>query len=293
MQIKINDQPLDFTVDRDETLGEVVRELRSWLRGSDLVLYSVKHREREFLASPPEQWENTVHSEIDELAVTVGPSRNLRSENLRTVLQYLDLLDAALSHASDEELSELTTGFPAMVESITQVAPREAALQRLSGLLADPAAQPLSVWPKERIDEARRLIERLGSLAGRRLQEIENPRVIARELAAALNECRADAVQVAVLLQTGRDREAMDVIIRFSELFQSLARVLHSLAATEGNLPSVGGKSQEEFFREMNGFLSELVEAFVAQDSVLIGDLMEYEVAPRLEELRAALEEIL
>jgi hypothetical protein len=293
MQIKINDQPLDFTLERDETLGEVIRELKSWLRGSDLVLYSVKHRERELLASPSEQWEDTAHSEIDELAVTVGPSRNLRSENLHTVLQYLDLLDTALRHASDQELSELTTGFSAMVESVSQVAPGEAALQRLSELFADPAAQPLSGWPQERIDEARRLIGQLDSLAGRRLREIENPQAVARELAAALNESRADAEQVAVLLQTGRDREAMEAIIRFSELFQSLARVLHSLAAAEHDLPSVGGKSQEEFFREMNGFLAELVEAFAVQDSVLIGDLMEYEVAPRLEELRAALEQIL
>jgi len=38
--------------------------------------------------------------------------------------------------------------------------------------------------------------------------------------------------------------------------------------------------------------LSELLEAFDARDSVLIGDLMEYEIAPRLERLRSILQEL-
>jgi len=290
MQIRINDQPLDITLERNDTLGEVVRELKAWLQGSDLVLYSVKHRDRELLASPPEEWEGTCHTEVDDLDVTVRQGRDLQSENLRTVIQYLALLDAALCEADDGKLADLAPGFAAMVESIAQFAPREASLHSLSLAITELSGLPLADWPAERTLQARQLIERLRSLTDQRRLEIEDPRSAARELVAQLASSRDEAQDVAVLLQTGRDREAMEAIVRFSELSQSLARVLHSLVDGDGNRPLVGGRSLQEFYTELNGFLTELVEAFSAQDSVLIGDLMEYEVAPRLEELRAALE---
>jgi hypothetical protein len=292
MQIKINDQPLDFTLERDETLGEVVQELKSWLKGSDLVLYSVKHHDQDLLASPAEQWEGTTHREVDELAVTVRPAAELRLENLSTVIEYLVLLDRCLEGASDAGLAELTPGFAAMAESVARVAPGEPALQRLSSLIGDGAADSLGAWPQERVREAREAIGRLQALVRRRLGRYGDPRAAARELAAALAGFRGDAEGVAMLLQMGRDREAMDAIIRFSDLLQEVGRVLHALGATERTLPALGGLSMRQFYTDMNGFLTELLEAFTAQDSVLIGDLMEYEVAPRLEQLGAALGEI-
>ena len=43
--------------------------------------------------------------------------------------------------------------------------------------------------------------------------------------------------------------------------------------------------SFEKYYNELNGFLKELIDAFQINDSVLIGDLLEYEIAPRLEGL--------
>ena len=51
-------------------------------------------------------------------------------------------------------------------------------------------------------------------------------------------------------------------------------------------------KDALHFKEELNKILKELLEAFAAKDSVLIGDLMEYEIAPRLEQLRAFLQEL-
>ncbi|MBN1837638.1 MAG: hypothetical protein JW820_17410 [Spirochaetales bacterium] len=291
MQIRINDQPLDITLEHNDTLGTVVRELQAWLKGSDLILYSVRHRDRDLLASPAEEWEGTSTSQVDALEVTVRQAGDLRSENLRTVLQYLELLDAALAQADDGKLAELTPGFAALTESVAQIAPREGSLPGLALLLEELSGRSLGDWPGERAAQARQLIERLRSLVDRRRREIDDPRCMARELVDQLPAAREEAQDVAVLLQTGRDREAMETIVRFSEICESVARVLHSLP--EGDRPSVGGRNLEEFFTELNGLLNDLVEAFSAHDSVLIGDLMEYEVAPRLEQLQAALEAVL
>ena len=48
----------------------------------------------------------------------------------------------------------------------------------------------------------------------------------------------------------------------------------------------ISGKDYNVFYSELNKVLKELLEAFKLKDSVLIGDLMEYEMAPRLEELK-------
>ena len=54
----------------------------------------------------------------------------------------------------------------------------------------------------------------------------------------------------------------------------------------------MGGRGLQDFYRDLNRILTELLEAFHANDSVLIGDLMEYEIAPRLEQLRTFLQEV-
>jgi hypothetical protein len=96
---------------------------------------------------------------------------------------------------------------------------------------------------------------------------------------------------VSILLQTGKDRQAMDTIVRFSELAQSLVRVVSSVLPAD-EAKRIGGVDVQEFYQELNGILSELLQAFESKDTVLIGDLMEYEVAPRLEKLHQVLEEL-
>jgi len=82
--------------------------------------------------------------------------------------------------------------------------------------------------------------------------------------------------EVSLLLQTGHDREAMAIVVEFTDAFQTLTDILPYL-----------GPDQERarLFAEITPPLRELIAAFTNRDSVLIGDLLEYEVAPRLERL--------
>jgi hypothetical protein len=285
LNIQLNDQPLDVTIGETETLGEVVRDLEAWLRGSDLVLYSVRHQDRELLSRPEEEWAAIPQGQITTLQVTVKPARDLTILNLQTVLEYLDLLAANLDgeNPSPAVVSrELLDGYPAMAQSFGQHFPdSRPALQRLedllrTGQLPDPAGS-----------QAPALIESLRTRVALRLGELTDPQEALRVLERCLDRCIAEISEVSILLQTGRNRQAMEVMIRFSELSQDLVRVV----GRDLNDCEVDGKSLPEFYKELNGILSELIEAFGARDSVLIGDLMEYEVAPRLRSLRSFLHE--
>jgi hypothetical protein len=148
--------------------------------------------------------------------------------------------------------------------------------ERLRGLLQDLGERGAAGAPPERLREARELISRMRDELGRRIEEASRPRdALARrieELAAA----RASIGNVSVLLQSGKDRQAMEAVVSFSDLVQRLLAILPFLPPDA---------ERQMLFGEINGVLKELVAAFDARDLVLIGDLFEYEVAPRMDRL--------
>jgi hypothetical protein len=75
--------------------------------------------------------------------------------------------------------------------------------------------------------------------------------------------------------------------VRFSEVSQSMIRVVSRLGLGEALIDS---KPMDEFFAEFNTMLAEVLGAFDARDSVLIGDLLEYEIVPRVLTLLAVVE---
>jgi hypothetical protein len=286
VEILLNDQPLDFTLEGERTLGEVVRGLERWLAGSALVLYSVRHGGRELLGLPPEQWAGTPQAEVGRLEVTVRHTGELARANLRTVGEFLALARGFLSRAeSDPALAaELSRGLPPLAESLRRHFPEaevEAGLSGLAALLREGG--PGDPGGPSRPQALTRL-ERLEGQVARRLEELEHPRAALGRLAAELEPCLERAAEVSLLLQTGRDREAMELMVRFSELSRLLVRLLET-----AELPAIDGQEPREFFGELNRMLKELARAFEAKDTVLIGDLMEYEIAPRLRRLQAVL----
>jgi hypothetical protein len=287
VEIQINNQNLDFTIEEDETLGQVVKDIEAWLKGTDLVLFSVKHEDLELLATPYEQWGPTPHTEVGTLDVTVKHARELAALNLQTILEYLELLEQSIRTNNGARLEELHSGFSALTESLQKHFPNsEQHLQTLIDLFGDSQTGQILAWTDERRDQALKLIDLVYSRVSFRLQEYQDPKAALKTLSEALTVCIEEVSEISILLQTGRDKQAMDTIVRFSELSQNLARLLSSI------FPDNGNKDLQNFYQDLGNILSELLEAFEAKDSVLIGDLMEYEIAPRLERLRTILQEL-
>ncbi|MQY76900.1 MAG: hypothetical protein GH155_04645 [Spirochaeta sp.] len=139
------------------------------------------------------------------------------------------------------------------------------------------------------MNQALHLIKQLAETFSRLLTEISNPVKALNNLALELEKCISEISDVSLLLQTGKDRKAMEAIIRFTELNENLIRVFLNLKMSrseESEELTIDDMSLKEFYTELNTVLKELVEAFHSQDSVLIGDLLEYEIAPRLESIK-------
>ena len=97
--------------------------------------------------------------------------------------------------------------------------------------------------------------------------------------------------EIPVQLQTGKDMTVLETIHRFSLDLQGLYQVLPliPLAGLPGESSAVDGIPFGEYPSELAPVLSELIKALEIKDTVLAGDLSEYELAPRIERLGMAL----
>ena len=118
--------------------------------------------------------------------------------------------------------------------------------------------------------------EAMASLLEMRRREIADPEGQAASGSVALASMAENLDDVAVKLQTGKDKAAMETIIRLTELLQAFMRPMAWISGDE-DVKKIGD--------DMTGILAELEEALKAGDTVLIGDLLEYEIKPRLIEL--------
>jgi hypothetical protein len=94
---------------------------------------------------------------------------------------------------------------------------------------------------------------------------------------------------VPILFQTGEDQESMDIIKRLAGLLEKSIGLFVIFKESFKLYPdkyTVKEVSFEEFFHVLTDHLKELMSAIENKDSVMIGDLLEYEFVPNVEEIK-------
>jgi hypothetical protein len=133
----------------------------------------------------------------------------------------------------------------------------------------------------------------LNAILSARLKEISDPAAEIKVLAPVLKKSLSDVGNIAVYLQTGQDNEAMGQLIKLIEILQKLIRLVYYLGEKtllDLGIIEIGEEGISDFTASLNGHLRELTIAMESADSVLIGDLLEYEIEPRITAFLATLE---
>lgn len=134
------------------------------------------------------------------------------------------------------------------------------------------------------------LAENLATFFSERLAELHNPGEAMMAAARLFDAIKDDLSEVPVRLQTGKDAEAMRTMVLAVELINKTVRIMPEFVRTSSSVPlEVEGTAMPEFYGALNGVLRELAQAFENKDGVLIGDLAEYEIRPRLESFYSAI----
>ena len=114
------------------------------------------------------------------------------------------------------------------------------------------------------------------------------------KLAELFNELALQMEGVPVALQSGKNLEVSESIKKLADSIDQFCHIatLASLFPDTFTATSLGGVNFKDFFANFAPILKDFEDALQNNDTVMLGDLSEYEICPRLKEISEALKTI-
>ena len=264
MNIFINDIQAEISLNTEKTLGDVMAGIELWISPTGNRIGKICVNGKEVAEDAlPEAFGMQIE-DIDKLDVYISAWRELASEALEilyeTCIQY-----------------------------------ENASFNERERIFADWKESPSSRFINSDIPDIYLLAENV--LAGYGLSALDFNTIIEerlREVADPWQETFNSETQVYIIsgrmeefpldMQTGKDQRAAETIQLFSQIIGKLLRIFF-IHKSEGLSPEtfvIDDRPAKIFIEELNTALRELSDAYENRDTVLAGDIAEYELAPRL-----------
>jgi hypothetical protein len=267
MEISINGHKANITLDNEKTIGEIMAGIELWLADSGHTLSGLS---------------------IDGQAPGASRLDEVFSREIGGV-KTLDVFTSSIAELTVISLSEVNgdideyenmnfedkSNFFNIWKERTHARFIEDKLPELFSLYAN-AFSSGGLSP-----------ETLRSITEERLREVKEPLDEFKKIEPLLNEICLRLVDLPLDIQTGKDGRASQTIQVFSGLTEKILRISKQL-----NIQGYFTGDENFFSNMINDFsevLKELLDAYEKRDTVLIGDLAEYEASPKLKELYAAI----
>ncbi|TVQ39896.1 MAG: hypothetical protein EA384_04825 [Spirochaetaceae bacterium] len=286
----MNNQQIDVTLEQERTLADVVAAINSWVVGNGQAITTLRIDGTECTLDRPQTWGDRPLETIGEVHVETSAQWQLILAHLELVLQFVRSWETALGNGDRPAIDslvaqqqDLARHLQEHVELIFLELP-QTPLHDVFSTTGDPSAM---TSPPAGSEVLGRQLNALAALIEQRVNEIRHPGREAAATAGLISALLNDVREVSVLLQTGKDQQAMGNVVRFSELVEKLLRIVPHLAREDEQFRAriERGGDLDTITTALNSTLRELVDALDVRDSVLIGDLLEYEIASRIEEL--------
>ncbi|MDR0404072.1 MAG: hypothetical protein LBH35_10860 [Treponema sp.] len=266
--ITINGKTADITLEAEKTLGELLSGIGAWLEGSGQYLSGIEVDGQTYGSS---SLEKALEFSLDEIS-----RLDIKTSNWAELM-----LEALFGIKNDLELYEKKSpGAPAPEAGFQESAAWKEGHTAL--FLRDNAADIYLLVPQ--ILDGKILPEKALPIISERIRELQTPALEIRAASPAASEISKRLEDLPLDLQTGKDARAAETIALFSGVTEKLFRLLHILRRGGIAVESIGA-----FLEEFGSAVKELHSAYENKDTVLVGDLAEYELAPRLLEFSSLL----
>lgn len=264
MQVTINGNITDLVVETEKTLGELLANLELWLENRGFSVSGLSVNGSFVGATALEAVYSLDLAQVDKLDIQASSWIELYQEALQAALQHVQ----RMQEVSFQERQELVKSWQNSV-SMRFIMDRDTELGQL--LHTGISEQGITYKGLESI-----ILERLG--------ELEDPLGAAKIVQTLLAETVQKMENLPLNLQTGKDHQAMESLQRFTVIMGKFFRLLPLLSFME-----IKTETLKPLLEEIGTILQELLSAYESKDTVLVGDLAEYEIAPRLRSLQEAL----
>ena len=264
MTIRINQIAVDFTLEKEKTFADLTESLQEWAATQELAIMGVLADGKAL-----EPQDNLPLSDVQLVEVEAVPTTERDLARMDVISQYFALLAQALERNDQAMIGELHRDYPSIREALILLASSmvrrwEANLAVLDGPWAD--GQTLG-------EVCRNLANETGTLRWEWQQPEKALAVTLSNLSRGLDELE----NLAVLFQKGQDKDGFALILRLFTLLEDLGRRIPlAITKREERL------DWEGLSGELQPFLKEAEDALSSGDYILLTDLLEYEVTPRL-----------
>ncbi len=281
--IEVDGKNIDFQLEHEETLGDVISELQGWLSQGRAFIAGLSVDDEALLAGDRLAWEARPLSSIGTVKVRTSSFVQERIDALAVIAEYFQLAARACHEGTDDELAAILTEWPNVRAGISDSLSASLGAGAESWSRVDEQVREVQAKPGDVVARSRlgRTVDGVALIAVDRVREQLEPRGEARAAAATLGRIRPEVESVSVRMQTGEGREAVASLLRFIELTAKVIRVTEALD-TDATL--------SDRVSTLAGQLRELEEGIENQDSVVIGDLLEYDLLPAVEDILVELQ---
>ena len=271
MKITINSVYADIHIENEKTAGEILAALETWLAGSGHRLSGLSINGEAATADTIDTFFGMEIDGIETLDLKTSSLSELTIESLLNLIQNIDTWESA-----DFEGKKC---FAASWDKSPE-----------AGILAEQIPDIYNWTVKTFSGEGENGAE-LRSVCVERLREFHDPVGEINKTEYAVTEVCGRLEQLPLDIQTGKDFEAARTISIFSAVAEKIFRIFNILKSDDysaGEI-TVNDMPITAYIGEFGAVLKELLDAYKQGDTVLVGDLAEYEMAPRLRALYSAM----
>jgi anti-anti-sigma regulatory factor len=270
MKIRINGVDADVQPETEKTVGEILYAMDAWLAGTGYRLSGLDIDDKTINIDSMETCFGRNIDTIDTLNIKARSVLELFAECLFRLIQDID----AYTAAGFEEKSSFVEHW--------RETPEARLLEEQSHDLFD---QVVKTFSGEGTDP-----QSLRILVEERLRELQDPEKEMNKTGPVVAEICSRLEELPLDIQTGKDTRAAETVSIFSGIAEKVFRIFNLLKTkgfpvgeiTVANMPITA------YITEFGTALRELLAAYEQHDTVLVGDIAEYEMAPRLRSLHSA-----
>ena len=289
MEIKINGKPADITLEKEKTVGEVLTGLQQWLAGSGFYLSGLEIDGKNYGSLSLDNAFALSLEGLSSVDVKTSGWADLFLEALTSIISSLQLYEKANTDDRKKFALNWEGSAPALFLKDHE--------KNLYDLIQRTLNSAESIEPAGVTSSLPSPMSPIILLVSERIREIEDPgremkliHQLTEEIAKSLEDLPLD-------MQTGKDAKASETITLFSTFVEKLFRLLFLFKYYKTDIESIevvsmngsGKQNLKDYLGEFSSALKEMITAFENKDTVLVGDLAEYELAPRLRCITEAL----
>ncbi|MDR2575832.1 MAG: hypothetical protein LBC52_05250 [Treponema sp.] len=270
MKIKINGVDADIKPENEKTIGEILSALDAWLTGTGHRLSGLNIDGKEINAQEMELSFSRGIETVDTVDISTTTLPQLVADSLGRTIQ--DIQD--FQTLGFDEKAGFTDKWKTSPEGC---------------LLAEQYPE-LFNWTIKTFSGEGCSPQVLTALFEERLCELLDPAGEMSRTAKIVDDICARLAEFPLDIQTGKDARAAETVNVFSGVAEKVFRVYHTLKIEGFPVTEIKVDAMpiNDYITEFSKALQELLDAYEKRDTVLIGDLAEYEMAPRLRGLHAA-----